>query len=42
MKGVELLGQLRHEAMVVVDHTQKALEAGLGVGDGELVDSINP
>ena len=34
---MEVVGQSRHEAVVVIDHAKEALKAGLGGGNGEVI-----
>ena len=42
LEGVEFVGQIQHEALVVVDHTKEALMAGLGSGHMEVVHCLDP
>ena len=42
MEEVEFVSQIRHEAMVVVDHAEEALKADLGGGHGEVVHCLDP
>ena len=42
MEGMELVGQLRHETVIVVDHAKEALETGLVGWHRELVHCFYP
>ena len=42
VEGMEFVGQPRHEAVVVVDHAEEALETDLIVGHGEVAHCLAP
>ena len=42
MEGVEFVGQSRHEAVVVIDHTKEAMKAGLPSENEEVIPCLHP